>query len=78
MKRVHSGASTHGDRSHIECREGLDRIDEISAERMTILLCNTGCLSAQAGFGFRVAGRDNVLVLHGGFQVWRETAGWKP
>jgi len=63
---------------HVEWREVLDRIDEIPADRMTILFCNTGSLSAQAAFALRVAGRDNVVVMQSGFQGWQETAAYRP
>ena len=63
---------------HIEWREVLDRIDEIPEDRMTILFCNTGSLSAQATFALRVAGRGNVVVMQSGILGWRETAAYRP
>ena len=63
---------------HIEWRSVLDRIDEIPEDRMTILFCNTGSLSAQATFALRVAGRTNVLVLQSGFTGWQQDAAHKP
>lgn len=63
---------------NIEWREVIDRIDEIPDDRMTILFCNTGSLSAQAAFALRVAGRTNVVVMQTGFTGWRADAAWKP
>jgi len=63
---------------NIEWREVLDRIDEIPEDRMTILFCNTGSLSAQAAFALRVAGRTNVVVMQTGFSGWQKDAAWKP
>jgi rhodanese-related sulfurtransferase len=63
---------------HIEWREVLDRIDEIPEDRMTILFCNTGSLSAQATFALRVAGRMNVVVMQSGLAGWQAEAAWKP
>ncbi len=63
---------------NIEWREVLDRIDEIPEDRMTILFCNTGSLSAQAAFALRVAGRSNVTVLQTGFTGWQKDAAYKP
>lgn len=63
---------------NIEWRQVLERLDEIPSDRMTILYCNTGSLSAQAAFALRVAGRANVVVLQSGIQGWSETAAWKP
>jgi rhodanese-related sulfurtransferase len=63
---------------NIEWREVLDRIDEIPEDRMTILFCNTGSLSAQATFALRVAGRSNVVVMQTGIIGWKQDAAWKP
>lgn len=63
---------------NIEWREVLDRIDEIPEDRMTILFCNTGSLSAQAAFALRVAGRSNVVVMQTGFRGWQSDAAYKP
>jgi rhodanese-related sulfurtransferase len=63
---------------HIEWREVLERRDEIPTDRMTILFCNTGSLSAQAAFALRVAGYKNVVVLQTGFTGWQQTAAYKP
>jgi len=64
--------------THIEWRQVLDRIDEIPESTKVILFCNTGSLSAQATFALRVAGRDNVVVLQGGFNDWQKNAAHKP
>ena len=63
---------------NIEWREVLDRIDEIPEDRMTILFCNTGSLSAQAAFALRVAGRSNVVVMQTGFTGWQQEAAYRP
>jgi rhodanese-related sulfurtransferase len=63
---------------NIEWREVLDRIDEIPEDRMTILFCNTGSLSAQAAFALRVAGRSNVVVMQTGYTGWQQDAAYKP
>jgi rhodanese-related sulfurtransferase len=62
----------------IEWREVLDRIDEIPEDRMTILFCNTGSLSAQAAFALRVAGRSNVVVMQTGYTGWQQDAAYRP
>lgn len=63
---------------NIEWRDVLDRIDEIPEDRMTILFCNTGSLSAQAAFALRVAGRLNVVVMQTGFTGWQQDAAYRP
>ena len=63
---------------NIEWREVLDRINDIPEDRMTILFCNTGSLSAQAAFALRVAGRSNVVLMQTGFTGWQQDAAYKP
>lgn len=63
---------------HIEWREIFGRMDEVPSNGKIILFCNTGALSAQAAFGLRVLGRDNVLVLQTGYAGWRENAAYRP
>lgn len=64
--------------THMEWRDIFARIDEIPTDRKTILFCNTGALSAQATFGLRVLGYDNVLVLQSGMLGWMTFAAYKP
>ena len=40
-----------------------------------LVYCNTGTLSAQAGFALRVAGWENVRILQGGLSEWKATGG---
>jgi rhodanese-related sulfurtransferase len=63
---------------NIEWRQVLNQLDEIPEDRMTILFCNTGSLSAQAVFALRVVGRTNVLVLQSGINGWHANAPYKP
>lgn len=63
---------------HIGWREVLERLDEIPQDRMTIVFCATGILSAQATFALRVAGRRNVVVLQSGFPGWQDSAAYRP
>jgi len=63
---------------NIDWREIPGRIDELPDNRMVILFCNTGSLSAQATFAARLMGRDNVLVLQTGLTGWLQEAAYKP
>lgn len=63
---------------HIEWRDVFGRVEEFPADRKFILFCNTGALSAQAAFGLRVLGRENVLVLQTGYHGWMKTAEYRP
>lgn len=56
---------------HIEWRDIFSRMDDIPQDRPTVLFCNSGALSAQAAFGLRVLGYDNVLILQTGFAGWQ-------
>jgi 3-mercaptopyruvate sulfurtransferase SseA len=40
-----------------------------------LIYCNTGTLSAQAGFALRVSGWENVRILQGGFSEWKSKGG---
>jgi len=63
---------------NIEWREIPARVDELPENRMVILFCNTGSLSAQAAFAARLMGHENVLILQTGIIGWRENADYKP
>lgn len=55
---------------HIEWRDVFARVDDIPTDKKVVLFCNTGALSAQAAFGLRVLGYDNVLILQSGYEGW--------
>jgi rhodanese-related sulfurtransferase len=61
---------------NIEWRRVLAERDRIPKDRPVLLYCNTGTLSAQAGFALRVAGYDNVRILQGGFVEWKAKGGF--
>ncbi|HWT14438.1 MAG TPA: rhodanese-like domain-containing protein [Patescibacteria group bacterium] len=63
---------------HIEWRQLLSRRAEIPKDKPVLVYCNTGSLSAQAGFAMRVAGWENVLILQGGLAAWRARHGAAP
>lgn len=64
--------------THIEWREIFGRVDELPSSGKIVLFCNTGALSAQAAFGLRVLGYENVVVLQTGFTGWQTDAAYKP
>ena len=55
---------------NIEWRQILSRRDEIPTDKPVVLYCETGLLSSKAHFALRVAGRENVKVLWGGYLMW--------
>lgn len=60
---------------NIEWRRTLAERSRIPKDKPVLLYCNTGSLSAQAGFALRVAGYDNVRILQGGFAEWKSKGG---
>lgn len=60
---------------NIEWRRTLAERSRIPKDKPVLLYCNSGSLSAQAGFALRVAGYDNVRILQGGFAEWKSKGG---
>lgn len=60
---------------HIEWRQVLAKSAKIPKNKPVLLYCNTGSLSAQAGFALRVAGWENVRILQGGYAEWKAKGG---
>jgi rhodanese-related sulfurtransferase len=60
---------------NIEWRQVLAKSSQIPKNKPVLIYCNTGSLSAQAGFALRVAGWDNVRILQGGFAEWQAKGG---
>lgn len=59
---------------HMDWREIISRRDELPKTQTVIVFCQTGVLSAQAVFGLRVLGHENVLVMQGGLDAFRADA----
>lgn len=80
---VDARAAVHFDQGHIpgainiEWRQSLARRGELPRDRMVLLYCNTGVLSAQAVFALRLLGHDNVKVLQGGYDGWKAKGGFE-
>ncbi len=70
------------DREHIpgavnlEWRQVLEKRTAIPKDKPVLIYCNTGTLSAQAGFALRVAGHENVRILQGGMAQWKAKGGF--
>ena len=60
---------------NIEWRQVLAERASIPRNKPVLIYCNTGSLSAQAGFALRIAGYDNVRILQGGFAEWQAKGG---
>jgi rhodanese-related sulfurtransferase len=61
---------------HMDWRQVLARRNEIPKDKPVLVYCNTGSLSAQAGFALRVAGWENVRILQGGMEEWKAKGGF--
>ena len=62
---------------NIEWRQVLNERENLPDDKMVLIYCNTGSLSAQAGFALRVAGHENVRILQGGFEEWKAKGGFE-
>lgn len=62
---------------NIEWRQAVARRGELPQDRMVLIYCNTGTLSAQAVFALRLLGYDNVKVLQNGFEGWKDKGGFE-
>jgi rhodanese-related sulfurtransferase len=60
---------------NIEWRQVLSKSAQIPKDKPVLVYCNTGSLSAQAGFALRVAGWENVRILQGGYAEWKAKGG---
>ncbi len=60
---------------NIEWREVLAKSSSIPKDKAVLIYCNTGSLSAQAGFALRVSGWENVRILQGGYAEWKAKGG---
>lgn len=61
---------------NIEWRQVLAKRVSIPKDKPVLIYCNSGSLSAQAGFAMRVAGWDSLRILQGGFDEWRAKGGF--
>jgi rhodanese-related sulfurtransferase len=61
---------------NMDWRQVLARRNEIPRDRPVLIYCNTGSLSAQAGFALRIAGWDNLRILQGGMEEWKAKGGF--
>jgi rhodanese-related sulfurtransferase len=61
---------------NMDWRQVLAKRDAIPKDKPVLIYCNTGSLSAQAGFALRVAGWDNLRILQGGMEEWKDKGGF--
>ncbi|MEX1165556.1 MAG: rhodanese-like domain-containing protein [Hydrogenophaga sp.] len=61
---------------NMDWRHVLAKRQQIPKDKPVLIYCNTGSLSAQAGFALRVAGWDNLRILQGGMEEWTAKGGF--
>lgn len=61
---------------NMDWRQVLAKRNTIPRDKPVLIYCNTGSLSAQAGFAMRVAGWDNLRILQGGMEEWTAKGGF--
>jgi len=61
---------------NMDWRQVLARRNEIPKDKPVLIYCNSGSLSAQAGFAMRVAGWENLRILQGGMEEWKAKGGF--
>jgi rhodanese-related sulfurtransferase len=61
---------------NMDWRQVLAKRNTIPKDEPVLIYCNTGSLSAQAGFAMRVAGWDNLRILQGGMEEWKAKGGF--
>ncbi|OIQ98113.1 thiosulfate sulfurtransferase PspE precursor [mine drainage metagenome] len=61
---------------NLEWRQVLEKRASIPKDKPVLIYCNTGSLSAQAGFALRVVGYENVRIIQGGFADWKTKGGF--
>ena len=61
---------------NMDWRQVLAKRNDIPKNKPVLIYCNTGSLSAQAGFALRVAGWENVRILQGGMEEWKARGGF--
>jgi rhodanese-related sulfurtransferase len=61
---------------NLEWRQVLEKRASIPKDKPVLIYCNSGSLSAQAGFALRVSGYENVRIIQGGFNDWKAKGGF--
>jgi len=60
---------------NIEWRKVFAERAKLPKDKTIVLYCNTGSFSAQSAMALRMAGFENVRILHGGFAEWKARGG---
>lgn len=58
---------------NIEWRKVFAERASLPKDKLILVYCNTGSFSAQSAMALRMAGFENVRILHGGFGAWKSS-----
>ena len=61
---------------NIEWRKVFAERARLPKDKTILAYCNTGAFSAQSAMALRMAGYENVRILHGGFSEWKARGGF--
>ena len=56
---------------NIEWRKVFAERASLPKDQLILAYCNTGSFAAQSAMALRLAGFENVRLLHGGFVAWK-------
>lgn len=62
---------------NIEWRKVFAERARLPRDKTILAYCNTGSFSAQSAMALRMAGYENVRILHGGFAEWKARGGFE-
>ncbi|WP_151447618.1 rhodanese-like domain-containing protein [Lacisediminimonas profundi] len=60
---------------NIEWRKVFAERNRLPKDKTILVYCNTGSFSGQVAMALRMAGFENVRILHGGFAEWQARGG---
>ena len=61
--------------TNIEWRKVFAERARLPKDKTILAYCNTGSFSGQVAMALRMAGYENVRILHGGFAEWKNRGG---
>ncbi len=61
--------------SNIEWRKVFAERAKLPRDKTILAYCNTGSFSGQVAMALRMAGYENVRILHGGYGEWKARGG---
>lgn len=60
---------------NLEWRKVFSARATLPRDKTILVYCNTGSFSGQVAMALRMAGRENVRILHGGYTEWQARGG---